>query len=151
MKIKTIIQKQHQAKGYIGSCSDGLVVYHPPGTNIISELTCHAVQVVYDFDLLNIIFDLPEISYNICSKGMYCMSIVFKDLKTIIFSVLLAHFWVFAPFTIKNVFSVQKISLPIRASGKLKCTWWKALFFKNSLAGVSGLVLMSMPALNHYY
>ena len=31
-----------------------------------SELTLHAGQVVNGFDLPVIIFDLPEISYNLC-------------------------------------------------------------------------------------
>ena len=39
--------------------------------------------------------------------------------KTIIFSVLFPYFWLFWIFTIKNVFNVQKITLPIRASKTL--------------------------------
>ena len=41
--------------------------------------------------------------------------------------------------------SAQKISLPIRAM-KTKMYLPESPFFKNSLAGASGLVLMSNPA-----
>ena len=39
-----------------------------------SELTFRAGQVVNDFDMPDIIFELPEISYNICWNGMYLLS-----------------------------------------------------------------------------
>ena len=56
-----------------------------------------------------------------------------------------AYFWVFGPFTIeKNVLSLQKMSLPIRQV-KTKMYLPESPFFKNSLAGASGLVLMSVP------
>ena len=73
----------------------------------------------------------------------------FKDLKTIfssVFAALFAYFWLFGPFTMKIiVFSVQKISLPIRASEKTKMYLPESPFHKNSLCRVSGLVFMLVP------
>ena len=52
-------------------------------------MTCHTGQVVNDFDLPDIIFDLPEISYNIYARKAVIVYHGFRDLKTIFFSVLL--------------------------------------------------------------
>ena len=47
----------------------------------------------------------------------------------------------------KNVFSVPKFSCPF-GQVKIKMYLLESPFFKNSLAGASGLVLMSVPE-NH--
>ena len=52
----------------------------------VSELTYHAGQVIYDFNLHDIISGLPEISYSIYAR-MSCIIIShgFNDCKTIFF------------------------------------------------------------------
>ena len=69
--------------------------------------------------------------------------IVYHGFDDFIFSfvALFAYFWVLGPFTRKNVFSIQNISLPIQASEKLKCTCPKALVSKFHLSGQVGKYL----------
>ena len=73
----------------------------------------------------------------------------FKDLKTSFISVLLhclhISFLVFGPFTMKKIFLVfRKPACPF---GQVKTKMYlpESPFSKNSLAGASGLVLMSVP------
>ena len=78
------------------------------------------------------IFDLPEIikTYAAC----------------IVYHGLFAYFCVFGPFTVKNVFSLQKTNLPFWQVKTEMCLP-ESPFFKYSLAGARGLVLMSEPDL----
>ena len=53
-------------------------------------------------------------------------------------------------FLYKNMYSVQRISLPTRAIVILNVLAQNP-FFKNSLAGASGQVLVSIPGFDSYF
>ena len=54
----------------LGAIFQGVEDFVVPGTNIIFRTTLPCQEVVNDFHLPKLIFDLPKISYNICRKGI---------------------------------------------------------------------------------
>ena len=59
---------------------------------------------------------------------------------------LFAYFWVFGPFTIKEMCIVFRKSACPSGQVKTKMYLPESPFFKKSLTGASRLVLMSVPA-----
>ena len=115
-----------------------------PGTNISfrTNLPCHARQVVNDFDLPDIIFDLSKISYNMCLK-VCIVYLGLKHLLAIFISVLFLGIWAIRYRKMCLVF--KKSACPF-GHVKTKVYLPESPFFQNSLTGASRLVLMPVPA-----
>ena len=112
-----------------------------------AKLTYHVGQVVYDFNLPDIISGLPEISYNIMPEChvLFLMDLMIVKPFSFKFCCIVSIFLgICGIFLYKRCVMLKKSDCPF---GQVKTKMYlpEMPFFKNSLAGASGLVLMSNP------